>query len=250
MKVLSVAGYHHTGKTGVVVALLAELKRRGFSVSSVKDIHNEAFTMEKPGSNSWRHWEASQDTVIARGLAETYQIWHRRLTLNEMLARLDTDFVIVEGIRDAALPRIITAESEVQLDELVDETVFAVSGIYSDHHRSYRDLPVLNAERDIAALTDLVVDKVFDVLPLPLEECCTRCGSSCHAMVGEILAGRRQRGECRTDRITSLSIEIDGKPLTIVPYVQDTLRDVIRAFLGNLKGVTSGDVIIRIPDRS
>ena len=45
MKVFSVAGFHHTGKTTLVVELIKELRRRGFSVTSIKDIHNENFTM-------------------------------------------------------------------------------------------------------------------------------------------------------------------------------------------------------------
>ncbi len=97
MKVFSVAGYHRTGKTTVVVNLIKELKSRGHKVVSIKDIHNDDFTMEKEGSNSWKHWQASDDVVIARGLNETYQIWHRKLSLNEMLEHLSADFVVVEG---------------------------------------------------------------------------------------------------------------------------------------------------------
>jgi len=49
MKVLSVAGYHHTGKTTTTVELIKELKKRGYKVASIKDIHAENFTMEKIG---------------------------------------------------------------------------------------------------------------------------------------------------------------------------------------------------------
>ena len=51
MKVLSVAGFHHTGKTTLAVNIITELKNRGFKVQSIKDIHSQKFTMEKEGSN-------------------------------------------------------------------------------------------------------------------------------------------------------------------------------------------------------
>ena len=52
MKVLSVAGYHKTGKTTLVINLIEELKKRGKKVVSIKDIHNEDFSMDKEGSDS------------------------------------------------------------------------------------------------------------------------------------------------------------------------------------------------------
>ena len=156
MKVFSVAGFHRTGKTTVVVNLIKELKNRGYKVVSIKDIHNEDFTMEKKDSNSWKHWQASEDVVIARGLKETYQIWHRKLNLNEMLEHLSADFVVVEGMESAPLPKIICAENKEQLDELVDGTVFAISGKFADSENKFNDLTVLNSKQDIIKLADLV----------------------------------------------------------------------------------------------
>ena len=175
MKVFSVAGFHHTGKTTLVVELIKELRRRGFSVTSIKDIHNENFTMEKEGSNSWKHAQASGNTVIARGISETYQIWNRQLSLNEMLSHLKSDYVVVEGMKSVALPRIICAKDDEQLKELVDGTVFAISGRYADKHGKYKDIKIFKSKDQIKELTDLIIEKVFPVLPLPKLECCGEC---------------------------------------------------------------------------
>ncbi|MBT4333493.1 MAG: molybdopterin-guanine dinucleotide biosynthesis protein B [Candidatus Cloacimonetes bacterium] len=249
MKVFSVAGYHHTGKTTVTVELIKNLKERGFTVTSIKDIHNENFTMEKEGSNSWKHAQASGDTVIARGISETYQIWNRQLSLNEMLSNLKSDFVVVEGMKNVALPRIICAKDEEQLEELIDGTVFAISGIYANDHDKYKDFKTFNSKNQMKELTDLVIEKVFHVLPLPNLECCRECGMNCREMVSGILAGRNSREDCKTDRNLDIEIEIGGKDLNIVPYVQKTLRDVIKAYVKNLKGYQDGDSIdIKIRD--
>lgn len=243
MKVFSIAGYHRTGKTTVAVELIKELKKRGFKVVSIKDIHAEDFSMENKDSNSWKHWEASHDTVIARGLHETYQIWHRQLSLNEMLAHLEADYVVVEGMRSAALPRIICAETQTQLDELADGTVFAISGIYADDHNNYKHLPVLKSVEEVTQLADLVEKKVFEVLPLSNAECCEECGLTCREMVIAILAEERKREDCKTDRNTGMKIKIGGKVIKIVPYVQRTFIDIIKAYLQNLKGYKENEKI-------
>ena len=243
MKVFSVAGYHHTGKTTLVVELINELRKRGFKVTSIKDIHNENFTMEKEGSNSWKHAKASGDTVIARGINETYQIWHRQLTLNEMLSHLKGDYVVVEGMKNVALPRIICAKDKEQLEELVDGTVFGISGIYADEHDKFGDIKVFKSKDQIKELTDLVIEKVFPVLPLPKLECCGECGMNCREMVSGILAGRNTREDCKTDRNLDIQIEIAGKDINIVSYVQNTLKDIIKAYVKHLKGYHEGDSI-------
>jgi molybdopterin-guanine dinucleotide biosynthesis adapter protein len=248
MKVFSVAGYHHTGKTTTVVELLKELKSRGYKVVSIKDIHSEKFTMEKPDSNSWKHWQASGDTVIARGLNETYQIWHSRLELNEMLQHLSADFVVVEGMKSAALPRILCAESTRQLDELLNGTVFAISGKFANDHTQYNNIPVLDSVKDISKLADLVEKFVFPVLPQADPECCTACGTECFGMVENIIAGKSKRSDCQTDRNLKISLKIDDKEIKIVPFVQNVLRDVILSLTRNLKGVERGRITVELDD--
>lgn len=243
MKVFSVAGYHHTGKTTLVVELINELRRRGFSVTSIKDIHNDNFTMEKKGSNSWKHMQAGSNTVIARGINETYQIWNRQLSLIEMLSHLKSDYVVVEGMKSVALPRIICAKDEDQLKELVDGTVFAISGKYADEHDKYENINVFKSKEQLKELTNLVIEKVFPVLPLPNLECCGECGMNCREMVSGIIAGQNTREDCKTDRNLDIQIEIAGKDINIVPYVQNTLKDIIKAYVKNLKGYYKGDSI-------
>ncbi len=243
MKVLSIAGYHHSGKTTTAVELIKELKKRGYKVVSIKDIHSEKFTMEKQETNSWKHWEASGDVVFARGLNETYQIWHHSLSLNEMLEHLSADYVIIEGMKEAALPRIICAENEKQLKELIDGSVFAISGKFADMHTKYQNLPVIKSVNEIKELADLVEQKVFEVLPLSKIECCGECGLSCKEMVTEILAGKRSRNDCKTDRNLDIQVKFDGKKFNIVPFVQRTFKDLITAYLQNLKGYEKGKKI-------
>ncbi len=246
MKVFSVVGYTKSGKTSTVIELVKELKLRGYKVATIKDIHYEKFTMETENSDSWQHWNASKDVVFARGLNETYQIWHRQLTLNEMLTHLDVDYVIIEGMKSTPIPRIVCATSEEELDNLVDGNVFAISGRYANNKNQYGNLKVFHSINQIEELTDIVEKKVFDVLPYAQNGCCDACGLSCEEMVTEILAGNKSRDDCKFDREQSLLLKINSKEIKIVPFVQNTFRDVILGFVKNLKGYKKGKIEIEI----
>lgn len=249
MKVFSVAGYHHTGKTTAVVNIIKELRKRGHTVESIKDIHAEKFTMEKEGSNSWKHWEASDSTVIARGMKETYQIWHRRLELNEMLEHLTADYVVVEGMKSAALPHIICGKDEDQLSELVDDTTFAVSGIYADNHSEYKNLTVFKSTEDVVGMVDLIEEKVFDMLPNVEPECCSKCGFDCRQMVGKILSGERNRDDCITDKAEIVELSVNGETISLVPFVQKILADTLTSLVHNFDGCKKGDIQITLREK-
>jgi len=246
MKVFSVVGYRKSGKTTTIVELIKELKKRGYKVASIKDIHDENFTIEKKHSDSWQHWKASKDVVFARGLNETYQIWHRQLTLNELLKHLNTDYIIIEGMKSTPIPRIVCANSEEELDNLVDGTVFAISGRYANNHNKYKNLKAFHSINQIKELTDIVEEKVFDVLPYAKNGCCDTCGLSCEEMVSEILAGNKSRDDCIVDRKQNILLKVNGKEIKIVPFVQNILRDIVISFVQNLKGCKKGKIEIEI----
>lgn len=52
MKIIMLKGISKTGKTTTAEAVIRELKMRGYTVGSVKDIHFESFTVETGGSRS------------------------------------------------------------------------------------------------------------------------------------------------------------------------------------------------------
>jgi len=246
MRAFSVAGYSKSGKTTTVTSLIKTLKQRGYRVASIKDIHFEDFTMEREGSDSWQFQQAGSEAVFARGLKETYLIKPERTTLPEMLELLQADWIIIEGMKREPLPKIICAETEEQLAELVDANTFAISGKISDKLKEYKGLSVVNSINNPANLADLVERKVFEVLPLAKDECCGKCGLTCFEMVGEILSGRRRRDECRTDHNQIIKLQIDNKEIEMVPFVQNIFRDLIHSFVKNLRGYKQGKIKVTL----
>ncbi len=248
MKVFSVAGYHHTGKTTLVVELIKELKKRGHKVASIKDIHFEDFTMEKEGSNSQKHLLASENVVFARGLKETYQIWNQQLTLNKMLEHLDADYVIVEGMKKTPLPKILCVKDEKQLSELFDKTVFAISGNYAEENSDYQEIPVFPYTKNIEKLTDLIEKKVFRVLPFSKGGKCGLCGATCREITENILSGEASRDACKISKNDKISLLVNGKEIEMAPFVRDILKGTITGFVRNLKGCERGKIKVVIDE--
>jgi molybdopterin-guanine dinucleotide biosynthesis adapter protein len=246
MKVFSVSGYSKKGKTTTVTKIVTALKQKGYRVAAIKDIHFEEFSMERKGSDSWNMQQAGANPVVARGLKETFFVHPQQMPLVNILELLKADWVVVEGMKTAPLPKIVCAESEEELAELVDGRTFAVSGKISDKIKDYKGLPVINSLDNSQELLALVEKKVFEVLPLNKEECCQACGLSCQDMVVEILAGRKKREDCVVSSRSKMNLKIADEEILMVPFVENVLVDMITAFAKNLRGYQDGNIEITI----
>jgi len=110
MNVIGFCGFSGSGKTTLVEQLIAQLKRHGQSVSVVKHAHH-AFDIDHEGKDSWRHRQAGAfEVVIAsdRRLAKIREFETLAdPTVHDLIAELgDCDWVLVEGFKRAALPKI------------------------------------------------------------------------------------------------------------------------------------------------
>lgn len=162
MKVFSIFGISKSGKTTTVEAVVAELRRRNYTVGSVKDIHFEDFAMDREGTNTYRHKMAGSQMVTARGPYETDVLFPSRLSLGEILKFYHHDFVVLEGANDFRGPGIISAYTEEEVDERHRDTVFAVVGHISNRLTEYKGLPVINGMTDAVKLVDLIEKSVPD----------------------------------------------------------------------------------------
>ncbi len=160
MKVLSVYGYTGSGKTSTVERIIGELKRRGYSVGSIKDIHFEYFAIDTPGSNTDRHRRAGAELVTARGIYETDVLFPSRLSIEQILRFYTQDYVVMEGVTDTEVPKILCAKDTEEIEQLMDETVFAISGVISNKISHYNGIPVINSLNDAKSIVDLIGEKV------------------------------------------------------------------------------------------
>lgn len=171
MKVIAIFGITNSGKTTTVEHIVSELRRRNYSVGSVKEIHFEKFAIDTEGTNTHRHKMAGSQLVTARGMSETDVLYQEKLSPEEILAHYDYDFVILEGVRDCSVPKIIAAHTTQEVDERLDETVFAVTGrLANQMSGEYRGLPIYSALTDLEKLVDLIENVADDYEPAPWAE--------------------------------------------------------------------------------
>lgn len=155
MRVFSIVGYSSSGKTATAVALIGELRRRGYTVGAVKESHHAVKTDAK-GTNTDRMSEAGASLVAVRGVNGTHVFAAGRLPAERLLALFDDDFVVMEGVREPAVPQIVTATDAAGIEARLTERTFAVSGVVSAALGEYAGLPVINALTHAGALADLI----------------------------------------------------------------------------------------------
>jgi molybdopterin-guanine dinucleotide biosynthesis protein B len=129
--VITVVGKSKSGKTTLMVKLIAELKRRQYHVGTVKHHSHSGFDIDRPGKDSWRHAEAGSEHVIiaAPDKVASYRLLKRELSLQELVATMsELDIVLVEGYCSAGFPSLEVAREFTGYKLITDtEQRFAVA---------------------------------------------------------------------------------------------------------------------------
>lgn len=108
--VICVVGRSNSGKTTLIVALVRELKRRGYRVATVKHA-SHGFAPDRPGKDSWRHINAGADAVAVVS-PDAFSIYRKQQgpppDLHDVMGLLGEDFdlILVEGYSTLAAPKI------------------------------------------------------------------------------------------------------------------------------------------------
>ena len=99
-------GRHNSGKTTLLVRVIAELVSRGFDIGSIKHHGHCDFDIDVPGKDSYRHREAgSRDVVVVSPtrMARITELNHE-IECDDIVSSMpDHDLVIVEGFRQSGL---------------------------------------------------------------------------------------------------------------------------------------------------
>lgn len=106
--VISLVGRSNCGKTTYLEKLIAELKKRGYRVGTIKhDVHG--FEMDRPGKDTWRHSQAGADVVCISSPAKMAMIKKvdQELLLDEVVAFVkDVDIIFTEGYKRESKKKI------------------------------------------------------------------------------------------------------------------------------------------------
>lgn len=199
--IVSIVGKSDSGKTTLIEKLVPELTRRGYRVATVKhDVHG--FEVDREGKDSWRHKQAGAHTVV---ISSTHKVAlirdvEKDLTLDEIREKLiqDVDLILSEGYKKDVQPKIevFRKEQHQQLLCTQEDQLVAVSS----NQKFDIDVPCFDLE-DTKGLADFLEKKFLTQATQP-----------------------------------EISLKVNGKNISLSPFVRDILYKTIQGMLSSLKG--------------
>jgi molybdopterin-guanine dinucleotide biosynthesis protein B len=213
--IISIVGKSDSGKTTLIEKLVPELTRRGYRVATVKhDVHG--FEVDREGKDSWRHKQAGAHTVVISSPNKVALIRdvEKDLTLDEIRGKLiqDVDLILSEGFKKDVQPKIEVFRKEKHQELLctLSDQLVAVAS----NRKFDIDVPCFDLE-DMKGLADFIEKKFLT--------------STSHPEV---------------------SLKVDGKTISLSPFVRDFLSKTIKGMLSALKGCeTSQRIEIYMEDK-
>lgn len=107
---VSIIGRKHSGKTTLVVRLVAELVRRGHRVTTIKH-GSHTFNLDPAATDTYRHYHEGNADKVAMISPDKFALverWSEEVGPEAIAARhmRDADLVVCEGFTRSALPKI------------------------------------------------------------------------------------------------------------------------------------------------
>ncbi|HHL39271.1 MAG TPA: molybdopterin-guanine dinucleotide biosynthesis protein B [Deltaproteobacteria bacterium] len=218
--VVAIVGVSGSGKTTLVEKVVAELTERGYRVGTLKhDVHG--FDMDCEGKDSWRHKQAGAEAVVLSAPGKVALI---KDVDGDLAPRLlastyhsDMDIVIAEGFKRAPIPKIEVIRKACSMKPVCakDRNLIA----YVSDIRLRGRIPRYDLD-DGGGVADLIEERFLSGPEAPESQ--------------------------------GISLIVDGRRVTLKPFIAGLLRDAVAGMTRNLKGCEDPTIIelrIRRTDR-
>ncbi|QGY40966.1 Fe-S cluster protein [Pseudodesulfovibrio cashew] len=233
MKAVSIIGPKNSGKTTLGIRLAETFKARGLTVAAAKFSHSGLDWVETDTAK----YAKVCDAVAGLGSEEAFVHWTKRRHLPDLLPLLTADVLIVEGGKSFGfLPRILCLSGDLSdgTDWLGPELAIAT---YGD-----KTLDGIQAADSVETLADIVLEKGFF---LPGMDCETCGRPDCRTLAAEIVRGAVTTKACLAMH-NSITVDINGAPVGMKPFVEEIISASIREMIRTLKGYSPGKATIKL----
>lgn len=197
--VVAIVGRSGSGKTVLMEKLISEFKSRGFRVAAVKHVHTTV-NMDTPGKDTWRFSQAGSDA--------------------EVVASPERITVFRHSKGDAGLDEAVDALGQ-GYDIILAEGFKNSKSLKIEVHDSKQGQPLFSESELLAVVTD---EKTGYGIP---------CFTHDNAAGIADLIEKRVIERAPSD----MSITVNGRRLSLKPFVKDIIASSIIAMLGTLKNV-------------
>ena len=222
--VISFIGWSGSGKTTFLEKLIPVLRGRGLRLALVKyDGHD--FQMDKPGKDTWRFSQAGAETVAIANVRHAALLENRPLSFREICGKIENvDLIIAEGWN---LPELMKIELFREHESLRAQEPEKLCAVITDRPLEL-EVPQFGLE-DFEAVADHIIGLISS-------------RDECWYPYARARAGLESTGG-------GVSVSIDGHELTMLPFVQDIIRQVNLGLLSSLRDTGLGpnsEISIRI----
>lgn len=259
---IAVVGYRNSGKTYAGELIIKTAKDYPLKVLAVKHVHDESFSIDREGSDSWRMRFAGADAsmvVSPKELSIIYpgdRVLDRRSLLPQRLIN-DYDVVVMEGFKDKALgdpgiAKVLCIRSREDLEVFNSKLKGDLVALCSLADLGDSTL-ILGRDDDelrrrITRYLEYYV-KVKEIMgEMPGLDCGKCSFHSCLEMAKAIYRGEKRIEDCPVISYPiDVEVEIGGSKIPMQPFVARMIRSTILAMISNLKGVeVSGNEKLKI----
>lgn len=242
VRVVAIVGSKNSGKTTVIQHLTRELRRRGYSVGSARNLLSTDW-IGSPDKETWKYGEAGAEIAAGVAVNETALFIKRKLSLGELISFFTgLDYLLLEGFEnEGAMVKIIAARSASEAQAFHDDLTIAISGVIADLKEEVEraltlGVPIINCRMEIEKLADIVEQKSLP--PFPNLRHCGECGyNSCRELAKAIIAGATNLKECPLLRREDVILEVNGGAVPLKSFPSLFIKRTLIGMVSSLNGV-------------
>ncbi|MCC6043023.1 MAG: molybdopterin-guanine dinucleotide biosynthesis protein B [Candidatus Verstraetearchaeota archaeon] len=164
-------GSKKSGKTSVAEIVISHFAERGLSIGAIKHIHHVDFTIDREGSDTWRHRRAGARLVAYFSPSEAgvmVRVNEEPKSIEEtlmLIGPLNVDLIVIEGFhrliaKRSDVGKIITFKDLADLEERLkgtEQPIIALCTFSKDlAQQEHRNLEFLVLPRDRGKLIEAV----------------------------------------------------------------------------------------------
>ncbi len=165
-KVISIVGGKKVGKTTTTENLIVELTKRGYSVTAIKHISEENWTIDTAGKDTWRYAQKGARKIVVLSPNEIVTIEKgntEKINIKELLKRAKgNDIVLTEGLKKTvskktSIPKIAVVTSQLEAEKALKNyrPILAFSGPFNTQS-IIKTVPYANGLTEPEKLADIV----------------------------------------------------------------------------------------------